>query len=397
MHIRCLPLVALFALTACAPKIWTGDAVPPGRVVARSEMTFSGGTSVRVLRDGRALVVDDEARQIWLLDKDLRTARLIADTTAATNHRYAVPGTYIRPYLGDSTLMVNSGMGTAVILDDRGRPARDVIWGSRLPGREWTVDMIGAPFTKRGDVMALPIKGQLRREREAATIETLSVVRTSFRHPEVRDTVDFLTRQIFKPDPALPVGTPQMSWVRTGDGAGMFKDGTIAIVRTKGYRIEWIDLKGKRWTTQLPHEWVVLSPADKQAAIDTLRAHARTTTLRLTAQVSPGLTVSASPPSDTTVPVTKVSELPDTVPPIPWINQVQADADDHLWIEQVAIRGNPYRTVPGRYYDVVDRKGRLARRVVLPPMALIKAFTPGRVWYAELENGRWRLVVAQVL
>lgn len=53
-------------------------------------------------------------------------------------------------------------------------------------------------------------------------------------------------------------------------------------------------------------------------------------------------------------------------------------------------------TVPGRHYDVVDDRGRLVRKVVLPSAAQIKAFTRGRVYYTLPENGGRRLIVARV-
>jgi hypothetical protein len=176
----------------------------------------------------------------------------------------------------------------------------------------------------------------------------------------------------------------------------MFADGTIAIVRTKTYHVELIDRAGHRRDVALPHDWILLSAADKQAAMDTLRNAATQVVITLEARNSAGQVISdGTGARDTATILTRLSEIPDTVPPISRFSQIAADADGHLWIETVIVRTNPYRYVEGAHFDVIDNDGRLVRRVVLPSDARLKAFTPGKVYYTAREGERTRLFIAR--
>jgi hypothetical protein len=253
--------------------------------------------------------------------------------------------------------------------------------------------MIGAPFTKRGDLMVPSQARTTRVERDSARYEITYVVRTSFADPERRDTVGRLERQRMRRDTPAPNGT-RMSWILTGDGAGMFPDGTIAIVRTRTYSVELIDRRGRRREVKLPHEWTVLTQTDKEAAMDSLRAAARTASIAIEQRSSSGELVARSPGGAATV-TSRLSDIADTVPPIGTHYQIIGDADGHLWIQKIVVLTNPYRSVREIHYDVIDRKGRLVRRVVLPPGSYVRAFAPGRVYYTAEEGGRTRLVMAR--
>jgi hypothetical protein len=278
-----------------------------------------------------------------------------------------------------------------VILDEQGRPIRSAPFAPT--GAAWTNDMIGAAFTKGGDLMVLSPRRMTVRQRDSLNVETVHVVRTSFADPRRRDTVGVYTRQLFRPDRSLPEGTSQTGWFLTGDGAAMLPDGTIGIVRTKGYRVDWIDTRGRTWTTPIPHKWIVLSPEDKAQALERLRASARTFGVRIEAQVTNNVGEFRAVPTDTSVVVTKLADIPDTVPPIRATGQVYADADGYLWIHKIAVRLNPYEVLEGQRFDVVDTQGRIVRKVFLPAGVQIKAFTKGRIYYTVPENGRRRLIV----
>jgi hypothetical protein len=392
MSPRQLALLSTLLLLACGPRVWTGDPRPLERIIAQSEVTFNPFNSVRVLSDGRVLITDDQAAQLWVLDRDLKNARLIGDSTAATNRLYPRPGLFIRPYLGDSTMLSQAPRSYMVILDEQGRPIRNVSFAPT--GAAWTNDMIGAPFTKPGDLMVLSPRRMTVRQRDSLNMETVHVVRTSFTDPRRRDTVGTYTRQLFRRDRSLPEGTSQTGWFLTGDGAAMLPDGTIGIVRTKDYHVDWIDARGKTWTTPIAHDWIVLSAEDKAEALERLRASARTFGIRIDGQVTNNVGEFRAVPTDTSVVVTKLEDIPDTVPPIPATNQVHADADGHLWIRKIAVRLKPYAVLEGQRFDVVDTRGRVVRKVMLPAAAQIKAFTKGRIYYTVPENGRRMLVVA---
>lgn len=200
---KTLLLIALAA--GCAPR---PKAVTPDNVIARSELAVGTNAHVRVLPDGRALVSDDFGTKVWLLDKDLRNARLIGESAK----NFMESGSYVHPFLGDWTLLLRSGISDGFVLDGQGKKLGEVSLSGGTWGKgPWTTDMIGAPFTKDGELMVLPAEPRL----PGATVETVYVVRTSFTNPARRDTVDTLTRQ--------PPGSTQ--FVLAGDGAAMLSDG----------------------------------------------------------------------------------------------------------------------------------------------------------------------------
>jgi hypothetical protein len=385
-------IIAVLA-TGCAPKVWTGAPAPLGSVVAVSD-ELGRSVSVRVLSDGR-VIYSDETR-LWMLDKNLKNPRLLGDSTAATGRLMDVPGTYVRPYLGDSTMLVKSGLGRIVILDEEGRPARRL--QARYPADaglgptsgEWTVDMTRAWFTKRGDAMVLS-EGQVPRG-DTTRQQPIYVVRTSFADPERRDTVARLTREMMRRDTMYSSG---VSWILTGDAAGMFPDGTIAVVRTKTYTVELIDKRGRHREVAIPHQWTVLTPADKQEIMDSLRAQASGPPLvTLDARSnSPNVTIEQRRPG--TAVVSRLSDITDTVPPITAFNPLTGDASRLLWIQKITVLTNPYRHVSEYQYDVIDRDGRLVRRVSMPAGWQLRAFRPGLVYYTRYEGNRVRLYMAR--
>jgi hypothetical protein len=75
------------------------------------------------------------------------------------------------------------------------------------------------------------------------------------------------------------------------------------------------------------------------------------------------------------------SELPDYKPPLT-NGAVRADADDNLWIRPVQLKPVP----GGPIYDIVNRQGKLADRIQLPPGYTIAGFAPGKVVYLSMRD-----------
>jgi hypothetical protein len=183
-----------------------------------------------------------------------------------------------------------------------------------------------------------------------------------------------------------------------GDAMTMLSGGSIAIVRASDYHIDWVDANDRRRSTlPVPHEWHVLTRDEKVAIIDTARVRARQVSLTLTAKG--GDSVISATPRDTVGGswlVTTLESLPDTVPPFGSIDAAVADRDNHIWVRQEGSRF-PFTVDPqGPRYDVIDAKGRLIRRVSVPPGSIIRGFGPGIVYLAMWEDGHHRLVAYRI-
>lgn len=70
------------------------------------------------------------------------------------------------------------------------------------------------------------------------------------------------------------------------------------------------------------------------------------------------------------------SELPDYKPPF-FAGAVRADDDGFLWIRTIPTKG----TTSGPVYDVINSKGELVERVMLPKDRTIVGFGRGGVVY----------------
>jgi hypothetical protein len=157
-------------------------------------------------------------------------------------------------------------------------------------------------------------------------------------------------------------------------------DGSIAILRSQDYHLDWIGVDGtKSQTPKMPYDWRKLTDEDKQRLTDSTKKHYDS----LSTAGSPMnfMTYSSSATGTVRVPiqidVIPLNEFPDYYPPIR-SSALKADFDGNLWIL-------PYTSVAGSgkglVYDVVNRKGELYTRVQVPEGTSIAGFGRGGIVY----------------
>jgi hypothetical protein len=218
-------------------------------------------------------------------------------------------------------------------------------------------------------------------------------------------------------------------------------DGRIAIVRGQEYKIEWIDADGKvESSSKLPFAWRHLNDSVKVAFLDSTktamekmreqamqrmqqqggaaggpvvmgpggaadmgmgdRVRVAEFSVRAGAEmggrgVAPGAAANAPgrganqtfqiPPIELVQP----NELPDYAPPFTG-GAVRGDADGNVWIRTtLAYNG-------GAVYDVVNSKGQLTDRVLVPTGRFIAGFGPGVVYMGFRDGAGVRLEAAAV-
>jgi hypothetical protein len=166
-----------------------------------------------------------------------------------------------------------------------------------------------------------------------------------------------------------------------GDEWAMLSDGTIAIVRSQDYHIDWVDPDGtRRSTPKMPFDWKRLTDAEKQAKLDSLQPALDTARASNPPETRQG-PVGPFKLSREFEPLSR-GKLPDYEPPI-GPGSVRADLDGNLWIvprTSAAAKG-------GLLYDVVNRKGEIVERVQFPKGVALVGFGPGGVVYLNRVEG----------
>lgn len=314
---------------------------------------FSRVADVRELSDGRLLVGDAIEKQAYIVDFAKGTARKLGRVGAGPGE-YRSPGRLL-PIAGDSTLLVDNGGGRWLIMvrDSfvgivrNGEPATaggaNPLGADQLghllgtkPGRrlDQTVSGINAGRASGNFNIANDTSYFVRVDRATGRLDTLARYRVRPTRIDVKKTGEVIS--------SISV---VMNPVSTGEQAVLFADGAVAIARLDPYRVDWIIGNATVQGRSLPVETVPLDREEKLAILARLpRAD-----------------------SDTPRQPEDVADWPETLPPFP-VNAALPAADGMLWIRRA-----PSRRAPGSDYDVVDRSGRLVRRLHLPKNEIVAA------------------------
>jgi hypothetical protein len=174
------------------------------------------------------------------------------------------------------------------------------------------------------------------------------------------------------------------------DAWAMTSDGTVAVLRTRDYHIDWLSADGK-WisTPKMPFDWQKVDDARKTQLIDSTVARWQGQNDRIMNGGGRGATglapLIAARPDPATV--------SDYFPPInDRPGAVAADAENNVWIRTTTM-------VDARpVYDVIDRRGEVIDRVQLPAFRTIAGFGPGVLYMAVQQQigGKVRLERARI-
>lgn len=449
-------LALAFATAAAAQAPSQGGALPPirplGKVKAASTELFGAVSQVRALPDGRVLVNDNLGRKVVLFDAALAAGKVIADTTSATANAYSSRAGGLIQYKGDSTLFVDPTALSMLVIDGKGEIARVM----SVPRANDAVSLIGGPngtpgFDAQGRLVyrggfnvsfggggrgaAMVMPGQPGFQMPTIP-DTSAVIRIDLESRKV-DTVAFVKisspklSMTTRPDGGMSISSitnpmPVVDdWVVTSDGR-------VAVLRGQEYRVEWMDNGKVASSSKVPFAWRRLDDSAKTAYIDSTRKAMETLRQQQMARMQaggagpivlgPGDAAGAgmaagaqiriemrggggdgAPPprpqnpqggTNTRVELPPIqfipaSELPDYAPAFT-AGAARADAEGNIWVRTSnAMNG-------GSVYDVINAKGELADRVLLPPGRVIAGFGKGVVYMGVREGAGVRLEVAPV-
>jgi hypothetical protein len=385
-------MLATLASTAIAQSL------PPvrqlGRVITKSPQAVRSIASTRELSRGRVLVNDTAARRLYLFDSALTSRVVVLDSTEGKENSYLdSPGGMIA-YRGDSTLFASPALPSMLVIDPAGRATR--LPGSPRPGEMLFLagGAFGAPgFDARG---RLVYRGSARDrttprppetlspypERDSAPIVGLNLITgkmdtiARFRIPKVVTTITKepggTFRTVVKEDP-LP----------TVDDWAVLPNGSLALIRGRDFRIDWIDPNGNRSSSgRIPFPWRKLTASEKVAFMDSVRFAADTALTAQEIRLAERFKGTDSEPPE---PIEREHASPDELPddfPAFGPSSTHVDPDGILWIRTTQrVRGRPV-------YYLVNRKGTVVDRVQLPAGRTIAGFGRNRtVYLASTEPG----------
>lgn len=447
-------LAAVSPLAAQAPA---KSAAAPVRALpapaATSTDSLGSIAAVRQLPNGNVLVNDQARRRVVLMDSSLRVIAVVADSTSSTANAYGVRPGGLLAYRGDSTLFIDPASLSMLVIDGVGKVVRVMA----APRPNDVQFLVGGPFGNPGfDSQGRLIYRSFGRPnftRDASG----NVTTPQFPDSAALVRFDLAARRL---DTAAFFRIPKQNITMSQDENGRMRvsvtinpmpvvddwavlsDGTIAIVRGRDYRVEFVGADGSRTVAdKIPFEWQRLSDEDKQAVIDSTRANMerlraqrggfvavgggagadiaggggagrQVITMRVggdgaepprrgadRAQGATGGTANNGasgssrsngnggstgnaqpdfPPLNFVSP----SELPD-YKPVFGVGSVRADMDDRIWVRTIPTKAS----TAGAIYDVIDRSGKLVDRVQVPVNATIAGFGKGGIVYVGTREG----------
>lgn len=354
-----------------------------------SKDTLGSVISVRALSDGRILVNDPLKNRIRLCDRSIESCSTVQTFTKEQTSFALIP------YIADSSLYLDPGSRTFVVLDREGKIARVMA----LPHPE-EAQPIAAAWT----VGAARIDPEGRLVYRGSTSTSMMMLGGKIRAPVFPDSVPLLRAnfdsrkidtivQMRVANPVKMTLADDVHGVTTltattdpfdkVDQWAMLSDGTIAVVRANDYHVDWIHTDGTRHSAdRMRYDWVHLSEADKRQKIDSIK------------QSRPNIVYDT--PIDVTFPtqagplkgrqvstLVSLNELSDYESAL-GNGAVMADQNGRLWI----LPRNRRSATTGLVYDIVGKEGSLVDRVRLPKdWALVGFGLDDTVFVARVEKG----------
>ena len=423
-YIRRLSLVAAIAAISSA-TMPAQQQIPLrqlGTVLSVSTEPLASVAQIRALPHGRVIVHDLAGRRVLMFDSTLKNVTVIADSTSATGMAYGSRLGGLIAYRGDSTLFVDPQSLSMLVIDPNGKIVRtmsaplpreinQLIGGQNgTPGFDAQGRLVYRAIIRPRTQLALPAPGEtmmpetpdsslvVRVDLKTRVVDTAA----TFRIPKmkVEITRDEITGGVNVRTTANP-----LPWT---DDWALLADGSLAIIRGQDYRVEIASVDGKFVKgPKIPFEWQRLSDEDKTAILDSTRTATEKLREAIIAQQRQVAGVQAKLDPDAAKPgarqvaeseVTSRAPAPATIAPPPQVNLVslselpdyrpairqgaaRSDADGNLWIR------TSHTVNGGTEYDVINNRGELKERVLVPPGRVIAGFGPGGVVYMGVLEG----------
>ena len=347
-----------------------------------SELTepFSSVAGLRELSDGRTIILDSRERAVWITDRAFRTASKVGREGRG-------PGEYSRPVAlvampGDTTWISDGGSRSTLVLAPNGafapnepaiaiRPAEGVTYtvtprGTDVQGRLYMALPLGLIDRGPDDRGETPI---VRYDRRTSRFDTVG----TFTDPTRVRRTPAATQPVPGSGGGLRIGASGGGIGYAGrDEWAVAPDGAVAIVRVEPYRIDWMLPNGSTHRgPDVPYAKVRVRDAEKQELLDELESRGGPT---ITTRGADGRTQTQ------TLPPNAPQSWAEHKPPFVASSVITAP-NGTLWVQRSAPAGE--KDVA---WDVFDRSGAIASRVLLPRRARVVGFGRNAVYVARYDD-----------
>jgi hypothetical protein len=381
--------MALLPAASRAQEVPETELATPAATVKRG---LEAAFSVRELPDGRLLVWDGGARKLVRID--LASGKVDDLMRAGTGDDEVQGALTLLPWLGDSTAAHELAKGRVLIFGPDGSMARSFAVGSPLPQRA-----PGAPGAMDGGPGA---GGQPRLPTARFFAGADRYIGQGFPPPQPRQSPGAAPQRVRYPvvRVALPslaqdtvvqlLGMQPARAPRPNDAGGMavpiptgpllptdawaaYADGTVVVVRSAPYRLEWFAPDGTRRAGEpIPSPAVELSNAIRKEYMDAFRK--QTEAARRTNPMMQRIT---------TITFEEPAGWPKLLPPFVATAAPVVDADDRLWIEVPCATSTKHSCV-----DVIGRDGVRQHRYRFPGDGRVVAVGASGVYYNQQDKGK---------
>ena len=363
----------------------------PTRTLSKPDAEYSEPftqiTGVRELKDGRLIVIDARDKTVQVVDLARGTATKLGREGSGPGEYgipmrlMALPGdtTAIGDMLNNRLLLINPNATVGGFVDLNVPPPS----GGRGDGRGMV--MVGGNMPTMADAKGrMYYQGPPFRmtDNGPQSADSVPMIRWD-RGSEKRDTLAWLN---------VPQNTNQISgsggrgnqrvMVRIGGGPPfngadqmlIAPDGRVAIVHHDPYSVDFVSETGQRTRGQpISYDKQKISEGHKQEWRDQQKA---ATGVQMTVDNNGRRSATVGPAGQTQDPEVWGGEY---MPP--FLQQALSVSNEgYLWVRRTGPAGQPPT------YDVIDRAGKVAQRVVLPKRSRIVGFGNGAVYTVRLDE-----------
>ena len=377
-----LPLLALSLTVFGARSAALGQSkdIPKVRAIGKPDASIPlgmrGSPVVRVTDAGRVFAADFFDRRLAMVDPDLTQVETVFDATTPSPLAYPSGFAMLVPAPGDTTLFYDAGARGFRVLDPSGKLVRRLSVADPSLQRPLQSPASNAVLTASGHLVFVTQRQNFEKTVPGIQpqAESLMVVRTAVN----RTGWDSLTAIMgsgqsivqtgdtsLKPRPTIMT----MPAVDRGDAWTVLRDGTIAIVRSSDFHVDWILPDGSRRSSpSVPWPWKKYTKAERDSIRASVEAVYGSANIRSVS--STGATGPSVMPMSTRV----VDTVPERMPAIA-STTARVDLDGRIWIE-LGPRVMVGRIAAPVVYGVLDSNGQLVDRVELGERRLLAGFGP---------------------
>jgi len=374
-HTRSRSLAPLLLLTAIVSPASAQTSL--GRPNVKFPEDFGSIQTVRELRDGRLLVADPLAKELYAVDL-AAGKRTVVGSQGQGPQEYMQPDA-VWPLPGDSTLLVDLGNGRVVALGPDFGFGPTVPIALNVPGPGTTlvlalpqgVDGQGRIYTRAmGGGLGGPLPDSaavLRVDRQTRAADTVAMVKLPDRTQTRSGGANAQNVRIAN----VPL-SPEDAW-------GVATDGWVAVARSGDYHLDWIRPDGSVVRGRpVPFDAVRVGAADKE---EWVAEQGRTGGgIAVGIQVVNGATsMTFGRGGQGPRPTVDQFTWPDRKPAFTG-GRIPIDASGRAWVRRHVHAGEPTA------YDVFDRAGGRVGTVTLDPGKRILAFGASAVYVVSFDE-----------